>query len=351
MSIERIELKNFRCFDHAFFEFDQNIVLIQGNNGTGKTSLLEALYYLSSLRSFRTHIPKELIAFDKDSFFINAQIDDHRLTIGSTGTKKLVKLDEKSVESYQELRTLLRIIIVAEYELDIVSGGPEKRRLFLDHALSLCNSDYLQLARRYKHALEQRNALFYRHTVSEQEFEIWTQSLWELSCAMVQARRTYLTDLQTIIAEKLPSALTGLDFKYHARYLVEKESFSDFLIKMAPVFAKERYYKRSLFGAHLDDIHITLHQKPVRLFSSRGQQKYIVALIKLAQAQHLASTVGPVVFLFDDFATDFDNHLLATVIEHARSTAQQLIFTSPIENGPEKRYFDLRNITYQVVTV
>lgn len=351
MTIARIELKNFRCFGHASFEFDQNIILIQGNNGTGKTSLLEALYYISSLRSFRTHIPKELIAFDKDSFFLHATIDDHRLTIGSTGTKKVVKLDEKQVASYQELRTLLRVIMVAEYEIEIITGGPENRRLFLDHALALSNPDYVSIAKRYKQALEQRNALFYRHTWTEQEFEIWTQSVWELSCALVRARSTYIADIQKIIAEKLPSVLSGLEFAYQTRYVVPEETFADFFTKMAPVFNKERYYKRSLFGAHLDDMSITLNKKPVRLFSSRGQQKYIVALLKLAQAQHLVDTVGPVIFLFDDFATDFDKHLLADVIQQAQRTALQLIFTSPLECGPEKQYFDLHGISYQVVTV
>lgn len=351
MSIERIELKNFRCFGHATFDFDQNIILIQGNNGTGKTSLLEALYYLSTLRSFRTHIPKELIAFEKDSFFINASIDQQKLTVGSTGAKKLVKINEKNVESYQDVRVLLRMIILAEHEVELVAGGPEKRRLFLDHALTLCDSNYIVLAKRYKQALEQRNALFYRSHYSEQEFEIWTQKLWGLSCEIVVARQYYLEQLREVIATTVPSALKGLMITYQTRYIVPTESFEDFLVKMAPVFAKERYYKRSLFGMHLDDLIFILDGKPVRLYSSRGQQKYIVALVKLAQAQHLAQKIGSVVFLLDDFATDFDSNLLADIITQAQRIAQQLIFTSPLQNGPEKIYFDLHQIPYQTISL
>jgi DNA replication and repair protein RecF len=241
--------------------------------------------------------------------------------------------------------------MVAEDEIGIITGGPDKRRLFLDHALSLSDADYMQNAKRYKQALEQRNALFYRHSWTPEEFEIWTESLWGLSCKLVQARTDYIMQLQTIMTTLLPSALPGLTITYQPRYVVPTETFAEFFAKMAPVFTKERQYKRSLFGAHLDDMSVTLNQKPMRLFASRGQQKYCVALLKLAQAQQLSDTVGPVVFLFDDFATDFDKHLLADIITQARRTASQLIFTSPVEQGPEKQYFDIHSLPYQLVTI
>ena len=98
-------LKNFRCFDHISFDLDESILLVQGANGTGKTSLLEALHYACYLRSFRTHLPKDLVMFDKNSFFIKttfrettAQLSlENEIQVGFTGDKRLVKINQKCI--------------------------------------------------------------------------------------------------------------------------------------------------------------------------------------------------------------------------------------------------------------
>src|SRR5471030_434878 len=110
LQLTTIQIKHFRCFAGTTIAFDSPIVLVEGNNGSGKTSLLEALHYLCYLRSFRTHTPRDLIQAGADGFFIKASFDQqinqqsftHNVQVGFSGKKRLVKMNEQSVSSYKE---------------------------------------------------------------------------------------------------------------------------------------------------------------------------------------------------------------------------------------------------------
>ena len=139
------ELKNFRCFSQHTISFDQQLVLIEGDNGCGKTSLLEAFHYCCYLRSFRTHNPRTLIKHDQSSFFIKLKIEDsvdvapihHTVQVGFSGNRRSVKLDSHPICSYKELMDSYRVITLTENDLALVCAGPEERRAFVDQALVL----------------------------------------------------------------------------------------------------------------------------------------------------------------------------------------------------------------------
>jgi len=321
-------------------------VLIEGNNGSGKTSLLEAIHYLCYVRSFRTHIPHDLVHFGNDTFFVTATIENDQVTIGSTGTKRQVKINQKAITSHKELRSVCRVVTVTQEDSDIVTGSPEKRRAFLDHALILYNDQLTHTLKTFRHILESRNAFLF-HGGSNDEFDIWTHKLWETSILIQEARTAFLKVLVEQGLQLKNYFLTTHTFSitYQSKHLLLKQSYEDFFSNSTRLFERERHFKRSLFGAHLDDIEIIFNGKPARLFSSRGQQKLLTLFLKISQVASLTATTGPVIFLLDDFLSDFDTTTLERILKTCLTLNAQLIVTTPLNAGPEQEALRLLQCT------
>lgn len=332
--LQKLELKEFRCFKSKTIDFEGPLVLIQGLNGSGKTSILEALHYLCYLRSFRTHTPKDLIRFGTEGFFIKAVFNNQEIKIGCAGKKRHIKINQKTISSYQELRQFYRVVTITEDDLALVKGGPEKRRHFLDHALLLHYPNLLDLFKMYKTILDNRNALLQRPYPNQEELEIWTKKLWEYSLKIQNQRTLFLEKLQkTSDAELLKEWNNeySIEFNYVSKKELFSQSWESFIKSWkTTLLPQELRYRRSLFGSHLDDVQIIFQGKPARLYSSRGQQKLIVLLIKIAQVKQLIKEQGGTTFLLDDFMTDFDATVMNKLISACINLNTQLIFTTPV---------------------
>ncbi len=311
-------------------------MLIEGLNGSGKTSLLEAIHYLCYIRSFRTHTPHDLVTFGNQTFFISATLENDTITIGSTGTKRQVRVNQKPITSYTQLRSVCRVVTVTQEDIDIVKSSPEKRRSFIDHALVLHNPELTESMKMFRHILETRNAFLMRGGTKE-EFDIWTEKLWISSCVIQNARHEFLTIILEQ-AKKLEGCFLPahtFSITYHTKQEQAVKTYQQFYEQSQKLFEREHFLRRSLFGAHLDDIEILFNNKPARLFSSRGQQKLLTLFLKMAQVSTLKSTHGQTIFLIDDFLSDFDTTTLLRIIKTCLILQVQLIFTTPLSSGPE----------------
>ena len=274
MYIHQLYIKNFRCFDALDLEFNNSIIVISGDNGSGKSSVLEALHYGCYLRSFRTHLPKELINFDQDNFFIKITLNDgsadgtnHELQIGVSKKKRLVKVNGQPITSYKELLKLYRVITITEDDIMLIKGSPEGRRLFLDQALTLEHPEFLLHTRRYKHILENRNALLQSRNFSDESYMLWTEQLWNETVIIQHYRQKKLQMLQERTTAMLASSFSedvALVFEYNAKKMSVGQSFADFCIRLDDLKAAETFMKRSCFGAHLDDFSIEFCKKSSR---------------------------------------------------------------------------------------
>jgi DNA replication and repair protein RecF len=337
--LTHVQLRNFRCFEQFEIDIKAPYVIFAGANGVGKTSLLEALYYACYLRSFRTHIPKELISFGKQEFFIKISLDSaadpvsHAIQVGFAPHKRLVKVDQKPITSYKELMTYYRIVSVTESDLDLIQGSPHNRRLFLDQILLFLDATYATVLKDYRQMVDQRNALLQHRSFSRDTYIILTEQVWKLSLIIQEQRMVILDQLATGIDKQrlaLFPYLSPLEFIYKVKRPLGI-SYDEFLVTHSGLIEQEQRFRRTLFGAHLDDIHIIFQGQSSRLFASRGQQKLIVMLIKMAQLALLLEKGIPAICLLDDFMTDFDGERMITVLNALESLGTQLIFTTPLE--------------------
>jgi len=392
--ITQVTLKNFRCFAAKKFSFDKRFVLVEGKNGSGKTSLLEALHYACYLRSFRTHLGRDLIRLDGDKHFYidilfhEADAAEHAIQIGATDKEKVVKFDGKAVRNYRDIVSQYRAVTLSEDDLQLVQGAPEVRRALLDQSLALVDEGYVPTLRRHRQVLQNRNKLLATMrergqggTHAVDELATWTRQLWDAAVELQAMRAGYLDALETRMNKMLAERFSEegelrVAMRYRARHmgdvplgpsihspskttantqdergqeildssleaggesslvLSDREAivskdlsdkafthfWSEYQLKHVP---QEIQWGRSLFGAHLDDFAISFQNRRARVFASRGQQKLVVFLLKIAQLLHLEDGGAHGVLLLDDFLTDFDQERFAGCLKVLKALPKQ----------------------------
>jgi len=349
--INKIKLRNYRCFKEKTIDFSSQFVLIEGENGSGKTSILEALHYGCFLKSFRTNRGKDLLHFESDHFFLNIdfqekQGDENSVQVGVSfeegPQKRLVKFNQKKIKSYKDLISHYRIVSLTEEDLQLIQGAPEVRRGFLNQLLVLFEPQSTAQLKKYRQILTHRNKLLEnevagRGAASISELEVWTKQLWEQAIQIQSRRIYYLKELEHKINELLTKHFVkekfSVRFSYTVKHNIMRESFdafwNDYREKLQH---NERRWGRSLFGPHLDDFTISFQEQKARYFASRGQQKLVVFLIKIALLQKLEEAGMPASLLADDFLTDFDDQRARKCVAILMQLSCQVVVTTPIKS-------------------
>lgn len=337
MRLEKVQLKNFRCFTKEEFNFSTDIVIIYGNNGSGKTTIIEALHYLCYLSSFRSRLPAEITQFASENFFIKGTIvqEDNEIIdiqVGFAKKQKIAKIGQKPISSYKELFPYYQVVTVTIDDLELIQGSPIVRRNFIDQAILLTNPDFMPILKRFKDILQQRNALLQK-PYNQESYIIWTRQLWEQSRLIQIARINQLNNLHKKMSELLTNFFDKeytLDIVYNYKHMLPEESFEEFLERKKNILSYESMIQRSDFGVHLDDFTLHFCNKKIKAFGSRGQQKLLVMLIKISQILGLQADDQKPIFLLDDFITDFDKNRLSSILQLLLTLQCQLIISSPI---------------------
>ena len=344
MRIKQIRIKQFRCFSQLDLNLDNHVVLLQGENGTGKTTILEAIHYLCYMRSFRTHVPRDLIKFDEDNFFVKIVFSEsdqqeaitHDLQVGFDKKRKIVKLNKKNITTFKDLVNFYRIVVLTEDDLNVIKGGPELRRAFLDSALFVLDDTFIDCTRDFKKVLENRNMLLQKDRIGQESYLLWTRQLWEKSRIIQTKRDKLMVNLEKAVNDALKATFKekiAVKLEHKTKNMSLDAEYEQFEQNLLSLKEQEMRFRRSLFGAHLDDFIINFQGKKSKVFASRGQQKLVVLLLKVAQIIGLTAKRGPAIFLLDDFMTDFDEERASKLANFLPSLNSQIILTSPCRSG------------------
>lgn len=331
--INNIELRNFRCFEDKKINLNAPLTIIQGMNGSGKTSLVEALYFAGNIRSCKTAYIDHLIKQNERAFFLKVCFSINTiLYIGAEQNKKIIKIDQKNISSLKEIKEILNVISIIENDMLLIQGGPAERRLFLDEALLLCNNDLFNIFKKLKIVIKNRNDFLARRTQNETLYDILTEQLIESSLEVQRKRIDFLEQISLYLnklIDEFQIPLEPIIITYKPKVDLTKPNASCNIIQECK--NAEYAQGRSLFGAHLDDFSIYSGSLDARKHCSRGQQKLIIILLKIGLLKVCNTQSQQILLLIDDFITDFDQKNMLIVMKVLLSLECQLILTSPLD--------------------
>ncbi|MDB4887498.1 MAG: replication and repair protein recF [Gemmatimonadetes bacterium] len=348
--LRSLALRDFRNLARLDLDFPEAGVAIVGENGQGKSNLLEAIYYLHLLRSVRGARDVDVVRFGAAGFHIAARTEggvNHELSAGfeRQGRRKRVKLDGAEPQRLSDGLGALPCVLFSPADVDLVAGAPSARRRYLDILLALSSRRYLAALQRYRHALAQRNAalrdaLRSSRPNAEQRIAVWEAPLAEhgavLWCERVawagQASPRFAA-MCAAIGERAPVGL---------RYATAIEPAGDDVADVAQAIAGALAAKRGLdirrglthAGPHRDDLALTLDGRELRAFGSAGQQRTAAIALRLLEGETLRERLGaaPLLLLDDPFA-ELDVRRSARILELlAERGLGQTLLTVPRES-------------------
>ncbi|MBP9758392.1 DNA replication and repair protein RecF [Candidatus Dojkabacteria bacterium] len=352
MKLQRLELINFKNLN-TVLDFDEQINIVIGPNGRGKTNILEALYFLSRLNSFRSDDISEIFPWNKNngsmqSFRIGAKLtdgQDHVLIVevqdGMGSIKKILSVDDKKVPRSKFLY-LFPVFLFLPKDLDLVNGSPKLRRSELDSFIEMIYPEYIKIKTGYNRILLNRNRVIKQineNLTDLSQLAFWDEKLTIFGSQIVRKRLSVLEEFKeylTITADSLfPSEFKDLRINYISKLVVEnsqnelEEIRSNFEGKLSNGRIKELAACKTLYGPQKDDFEIFLGRMNVQKAGSRGQQRLVTLLIKFAMFKFFEVKIGKkACFLLDDVMSELDDSNKKKLEKIISSLKTQVIFTT-----------------------
>ncbi len=329
MSLRRVQVTDFRCLQSAALELDPQFTLVSGANGSGKTSLLEALYVLGRGRSFRTRRLEHLIRHGCERFVVFGEVEalGRRIALGVEGaaTGVRAKLGGAKASSLAELATLLPVQVIDPEIHRLIEEGPSRRRRFLDWGVFHVEPQFVSDWQRYQQALKQRNAALRSHQ-PRAVTAAWDGDLVRYGELLTSARSRYV-DALSGEAAAITRNLLGMELTLGYRTGWARDLGFAEALRQSLTHDEESGVTQ--VGPHRAELSIKLNESSVKDRISRGQQKLLAAALLMAQVKLFPqdSPVRPSLLL-DDPAAELDSERLTGLIREVSSQSVQLIVTT-----------------------
>ena len=329
--LQKIVISDFRNIELQELEFSPNVNCISGNNGEGKTNLLDAIYYLSMTKSAFATSDRYNFRHGTEEFSIagtyrmeNGLSSRFALAMSSKGDKK-VKRDDKVYQKVSEHVGVLPVVMVSPSDVSMVSESGDERRRFVNAVLSQMDREYMNSMQQYNRLLLQRNKMLKDMDVDRSLLEVIDMRMAALADPVYKARRQFVDDLRPVVAEYY-RALSGdseqVDIQYDSS--LDKAPLDQLL---AASFEKDRILKHTTTGVHRDDFIFTMNGHPIRRYGSQGQQKSFLVSLKFAQYEIMKKKYGfAPVLLLDDVFDKLDMGRISNLLQMVASNDFGQIF-------------------------
>ncbi|MEZ0609585.1 DNA replication/repair protein RecF [Fibrella sp. WM1] len=354
MHLDKLSLTNFKNYEDALFTFSHQVNVIVGPNGSGKTNLLDAIYFLALSKSAFQTIDALSVTHDEDFFILDGIFVKHdrptQITISlQKGQRKVILADKKPYEKISEHIGRFPVVLMAPNDTDLVREHSEDRRQFVDGVLSQLDIDYLQDYLQYQYVLKQRNSLLKlfaeRRAVDHDLLDTYDQPLLYIGQRIFDRRKRFVADF-------LPSVQAHYTYLSEGREAVDivydsdlnKLGFEDLFVQNR---SRDVAMQRTTMGVHRDDFEFLIDGVALKRFGSQGQQKTFVIALKLAQFDLLlADKQTRPILLLDDIFDKLDDGRIGKLIERiSDGTFGQLFIT---DARPERTQQFLANVPADV---
>ena len=322
MLIKSLKLISFRSFKKAEFNFDR-VTQIVGDNGTGKTNILEAIRLLSVLKSFRAKIENEMINYIGDYLSVIGEVEtvenNHKeVSVYLDKKQKIAKIN-KTKHRFSEFIGFIPTVLFSSSDLEIVSGPPNFRRRFIDSAICQYNHVYLRDLLELKAILKQRNSLLEQiknNLRDTSTLEIWNNKLIEINAKIYFERERFFESISSIL-KSLDSSITITPIL--AQLTLEM---------LDKALRNDLRYLSTTIGPHHDDFKILLDKKDASIYGSRGEQKTAIIILKIAEKRTLEKHLKgeTAILLLDDIFSELDAQNQKKILD--LSDDGQVILTS-----------------------
>jgi DNA replication and repair protein RecF len=334
LGLQKVRIEKFRCLDVVEFIPNPGTNLIFGQNGAGKTSLLEAIFLLGRGRSFRPGQTQNLIQSGSKEFTVFGEIlsQEHKYRVGlqiSRGGKN-IHINGEAGGQIADLVAAFPVQVIDPEVHQLIQGGPQGRRQFLDWGVFHVKQDFLAAWRRYRRALQQRNTAL-RQKMPATAIQAWDTELITDGQRVDADRRHYLEQFQPVFS-RISSELLGAEAK--CRYLPGWESSETLQSAVAASIDRDRQYGQTHVGPHRAELTLEIEGEPARHRLSRGQQKLLGISLILAQSEYVAAeTRKNVALLVDEPAAELDAEHLEQLMKALEKPGIQLFLTALREDA------------------
>ncbi len=347
MILERIALSNFRLHKNSTIDFSENLNYIVGGNGQGKTTILEAIYYLCTTKSLNQASDSEALNFDESFFEITGSFKDAvknkiRIYFGLDTNRKTVFLDDKQINRASTLIGKFPVVTLTQSDHSITLGAPAERRKFVDSVISQSNETYLNILLEYNKTLRQRSSLLsqIKETNNRSLFsqlEAWTGTLVNAGTEIVKHRIRFIKTFKEYIEKSYQRVMEGketpsihYDFYGETEEELIEEKFKE---ELKNRYQDELRRATNLVGPHRDDLIFAINRNDLKKYGSQGQHKTFQIALRFGEFFYLKDIRSKVpIFLMDDVFGELDTFRSKKISGYLKDIGQAFITMTDFTN-------------------